>query len=93
MAAFFNGYASSIGYFCFNYIQRERMAEIIIFVTVISSICSQVAFLVQINQQKEEFTKEHRFELARRQLAEHKYKMDQAAYDKFQREVDLSVAL
>eukprot|EP01033_Poteriospumella_lacustris_P014653 gene14653-10478_t len=93
VAAFFNGYASSIGYFCFNYIQRERMAEIIIFVTVISSICSQVAFLVQINQQKEEFTKEHRFELARRQLAEHKYKMDQAAYDKFQREVDLSVAL
>lgn len=69
------------------------MAEIIIFVTIISSICSQIAFLVQIDQQKEEFNKEHRFELAKRQLAEHRNKMNQVAADKYNREADLSITL
>lgn len=93
MAAFFNGYASSIGYFCFNFIKRQRMAEIIIFVTVVSAICSQIAFLVQISQQKEEFTKAHRFEMAKVQLVQHKQKMDRAAYEKYQREVHDTVSI
>lgn len=69
------------------------MAEIIIFVSVVSCICSQVSFIVQIQQQKAEVQHSHRLELARRQLAEHKYKMDRNAYEKFQREADPSALL
>lgn len=69
------------------------MAEMIIFSAAISCICSQMSFVVQLQQVKEESLKSRKVELAKRNFQEHKAQRDKEAFAKFAKEGDVSIVL
>jgi hypothetical protein len=88
VAAFFNGYASAIGYFCYLSIPRKRMAEMIIFSTVVSTLFSQASFIVQLHQQKQEEFVAKQPELKKKTFEQYKARLNQSVVDKYHRETD-----
>lgn len=69
------------------------MAEMIIFSAAISCICSQMSFVVQLQQEKEETLKTKKVEMQKRSFQEHKVQRDKEAFAKFAKEGDVSTLL